>query len=198
MIRYIFIFFFSLFSVSSFADVVDAKYLVPMPDDIVLGDPEAKNVIIEYSSLSCPLCAHFHDVVLPVIDQKYLQTKKAKLIFRNFAIRASDLKAGAVMLCVPKKDQRMFLDVLFKTQRNWAIETSKHAETLEHLARLGGIDGGKARECLEDKKIEERIIAIREFAQKRISVGSAPTFIINGKKISSLIGLDTIEQELSF
>ena len=183
--------------ISAAAEQIDKTLLVPMRGDIVLGSEDAPSIIIEYSSFSCPLCARFHHHIFPEIDKQYLKTKKAKLIFRPFVMRPADLKASALFLCIPKEKHQTFLNVLFVTQKNWSFETSKQAETLEHLARLGGVDGAQIRKCLEDTKIEDLFIGIREKAQNKMSVNSAPTFFINGKKFVGTIGLEVFAQELS-
>lgn len=197
MIRIVFSILLFLFQSVAIAEQIDVNLLGPMEGDIVIGDPDSKNTIIEYSSLTCPSCAYFHANIFPEIDRKYLQTKKAKMIFRHFAIKQHDLKAGALSVCVPKKEQKIFLDVLFKTQRNWGFEVSDPSEALEYLARLGGLDGKTARKCLEDKSIEKAILNIRENAQNKMKINATPTFIINGKKFQGAIGIDIIEKELS-
>ncbi|MBP9791715.1 MAG: DsbA family protein [Rickettsiales bacterium] len=186
-----------LYTHFALAKKVDAIHLMPMADDIVIGDNDAPNVIIEYSSLSCPLCGYFHANVFPKIEEKYLKTKKVKFIFRNFPIKPVDLKAGAISLCVPEDKKEVFLKVLFRTQRNWSVETSSYSEILEVIAKLGRVDGDMIKKCLEDKGLEDRVIKIREYAQNNLKVNSTPTFIINGKKFNGVIDMVTIEQELS-
>ena len=186
-----------LYASASLATQRNVDYLAPMDSDIVMGEKNAPHTIIEYSSLSCPLCGYFHANIFPRIDERYLKAKNAKFIFRHFPIKSVDLKAGAVSLCVPGDKRGVFLDVLFKTQRNWSIEASNPSETLEALARLGGINGDVAKKCLEDKGLEERLIKSREYAQNYMHVNSTPTFIINGKKFDGVVGMDIIEKELS-
>jgi protein-disulfide isomerase len=186
-----------LYTHFALAEKVEAVHLVAMVDDIVIGDKDASNVIIEYSSLSCPLCGYFHTNVFPKIEAKYIKTKKVKFIFRNFPIKPADLKAGAISLCVPDDKKEVFLKVLFKTQRNWSVETSNYSEILEAITKLGGVEGAVVKKCLEDKNLEDRVIKIREYAQNNLKVNSTPTFIINGKKFNGVIDMVTIDQELS-
>ena len=37
-----------------------------------IGDPNAPVTIIEYASLTCPHCAHFHKDVLPLLKERYI------------------------------------------------------------------------------------------------------------------------------
>jgi protein-disulfide isomerase len=187
----------SLYTSIALAEQVDPIHYSIREDDIIIGDLNAPNTIIEYSSLSCPLCGYFHVNIFPKIEDKYLSTKKVKFIFRNFPMKPADLKAGAIALCVPYEKRALFLKILFKTQRNWSTETSNHSEVLEHIARLGGLDDSVVKKCLEDRALEERLIQEREYAQNNIKINSTPTFIINGKKFHGLIDMPIIDKELS-
>ena len=51
--------------------------------DVVLGDADAPITIIEYASLTCPHCAHFHESVMPVIEER-IELGEVKFIFREF------------------------------------------------------------------------------------------------------------------
>ena len=44
------------------------------PDDMVLGNPESKIVLVEYFSPTCPHCVHYHQKIFPEIRTKYLNT----------------------------------------------------------------------------------------------------------------------------
>src|SRR3546814_14744253 len=41
----------------------------------VEGDPKAKLTMLEYSSLTCPHCAPFHNGALPQIRETYTETR---------------------------------------------------------------------------------------------------------------------------
>ncbi|MEQ1613805.1 MAG: thioredoxin domain-containing protein [Hyphomicrobiaceae bacterium] len=79
------------------ADV--AADIVAMPGElpeIIIGKVDAKIAIIEYASMTCGHCASFHKNVLPALREKYLDTGKARLIFREFPL--DDLAVAASML----------------------------------------------------------------------------------------------------
>src|SRR5258706_11399400 len=86
----------------------------------VLGNPEAPITIIEYASLTCPHCAEFDKSVLPQIKQTYIDTGKAKLVYRDFPLDATALKASMIARCLPSDRYFAFIDALFKQQNNWA------------------------------------------------------------------------------
>ena len=75
-------------------------------DDIILGDINAPITIIEYASLSCIHCAKFHKNTLPKIVENYIDTGKAKMVFRHFPLkrRHPTFKSRhlTLYLCLPR------------------------------------------------------------------------------------------------
>src|SRR5262245_13310168 len=62
-----------------------AELMQPGPlGDEVLGTANAPVTIIEYASMTCPHCAHFHKTVYPDLKKKYIDTGKVRFIFREF------------------------------------------------------------------------------------------------------------------
>ena len=159
MIRLYFLIIYLLASGTSIA--ANSKYLYQVDGDTVLGSSDAIVTIIDYSSFSCPTCAHFHNDVLPELEERYINTGKAKLIFRNYPLRPVDLKAAVIPICAGKDKYYTFIKVLFKTQQNWAHESSHSIETLEHIARLGGMFGDELQKCFDDKSLEDEIVKTR-------------------------------------
>ena len=178
MIRLYFLIIYLLASGTSIA--ANSKYLYQVDGDTVLGSSDAIVTIIDYSSFSCPTCAHFHNDVLPELEERYINTGKAKLIFRNYPLRPVDLKAAVIPICAGKDKYYTFIKVLFKTQQNWAHESSHSIETLEHIARLGGMFGDELQKCFDDKSLEDEIVKTRYIAQNELGVNATPTLIING------------------
>lgn len=179
MVRFYF-FIISLF-VSTISLAHDRNLLYEVDTDVVLGNKNAPITIIDYSSFSCPGCASFHNNVLPELEAKYINTGKAKLIFRSYPIREIDLKAGAITFCGGKEMFYTFVKVLFKTQKNWNSESSHPTETLEHIAKLGGLSGEEIQKCFNDQTLEDKIVSSRYEAQNKVGINATPTFIINGK-----------------
>ena len=71
-----------------------AALLAVLPTDHVLGDPKAPVTIVEYASLTCSHCAHFHIQILPEIKKKWIDTGKVKLVYRDFPLDQVAVKAA--------------------------------------------------------------------------------------------------------
>ena len=57
--------------------------------DKVLGNADAPVTIVEYFSLGCPHCRNFHETILPKLKTEYIDTGKARLVFRTSRSTAS-------------------------------------------------------------------------------------------------------------
>ncbi len=154
----------------------------------VIGNADAPVTIVEYASMTCPHCASFHAVTLPTIKQKYIDTGKARLVFREFPF---DPRAEAGFMLARCSNDKYFamVDVLFQQQRNWAsVENAKDA--LLQIARLAGFSQESFEACLTDQKLLDDIRAVRQRGANDFKVEATPTFFINGDKYSGALSVD--------
>lgn len=155
------------------------------PEDHVLGKADAPITIIEYGSLTCPHCAEFERETLPKIKAAWIDTGKAKLVFRGFPLNGLDLRAQALVHCAPPDKYYPLIDTLYENQRAWALgDATKAMAGLANIGRLGGISEEQFKSCTTDQKILEGIQARGFAAGKDYEVDSTPTFFINGTKMS--------------
>jgi protein-disulfide isomerase len=148
--------------------------------ETAIGDAAAPVTIIEYSSLTCPHCAAFHNDVLPELKQRYIDTGKVRLVLRDFPLDESALKAAVIAHCAGPERQPQFVEVFFAQQQNWARARDPIA-ALKQLARLGGLGEAEIDACLADKDLESAVLQARLDGQQQFDIKSTPTFIIDGK-----------------
>ncbi len=130
------------------------------PEDHVLGKPDAPITIIEYASLTCPHCAEFDKDTLPKLKEAWIDTGKAKLVFRGFPLNSLDVRAQALARCAPPDKYFAFIDTLYQNQRSWALsDSAKALNSLENIGRLGGISPEQFKSCANDPKLLESIQA---------------------------------------
>jgi len=152
------------------------------PQDHVLGKADAPVTIIEYASLTCPHCAAFDRETLPKIKENWIDTGKAKLVFRDFPLDGWALRAAMVARCAPPERYFGFIDALFHGQDVWARAANPEA-ALGRLAKLGGISDEKFQSCMKDNQLADAVAASRLTAEKEYGVESTPTFFVNGTKL---------------
>jgi protein-disulfide isomerase len=165
-------------------------------DDRILGKSDAPITIVEYGSLTCPHCAAFDAEVLPKLKEKWLDSGKAKIVFRPFPRDEVDLHAASVALCVAPDRFYAFIDAMFAGQEQW-MAASDHKAALARIALLGGVNKTKFDSCWDDKAIQDKLLASRLVASQQLGVDSTPTFFINGKKFDGAPTADGFEAALT-
>jgi protein-disulfide isomerase len=167
----------------------------PRLQDMVIGKADAKVTIIEYASLTCPHCATFHAEVLPALKTEYLDTGKARLIYRDFPLDNLAFAGAILARCGGPEKYFTFLNVLFAQQRQWATASDPKA-ALTQIARLGGISAEQFDKCLADKALGDYILNARLEGNQKFNVNSTPTLIINGKTEAGVPSLDDLRKKL--
>ena len=66
------------------------KGVALVDDDPVLGDKNAPVTMIEFSDYECPFCKRHFDQTLPQLVEKYVDTGKVKIVFRDFPLSFHD------------------------------------------------------------------------------------------------------------
>jgi protein-disulfide isomerase len=150
------------------------------PQEQVLGKPNAPVTIIEYASLTCSHCAQFHNEVLPKLKERYIAPGKVRLIYRDFPLDQTALAAAALAHCAGPDRYFSMLEVLFKTQSNWARADDPIA-ALKQLGKLGGLTDQAMNACLADEQLTNGILQGRLAGENEYKIGSTPTFVIDGK-----------------
>ena len=167
--------------------------LPPMKEilsDRVLGNPDAPVTIIEYASMTCPHCAAFHTGPYPALKKEYIETGKVKFIYRDFPLDRLALAAAMMARCAPKERYNAVVDIIFRTQQNWA-KVADPAAALSQIGLLSGISQATYKACVSNKEIFDGVMKMRNDGDKEFKVKSTPTIIINGKTFD---GHATIER----
>jgi len=146
--------------------------------DRVLGDANAPVTMFDFSSLTCPHCADFHKETLPRLKEKYIDTGKLKLVFRDFPLDRNALHAAMLARCADPKRYYGFLDVLFKSQGTWG-RAADPLKALAQIGALGGVSQADFDACMANKELQDALLQRMLEAQKKYLVQSTPTFILN-------------------
>ena len=150
-------------------------------EDKVLGQAGAPVTIVEYASFTCPHCAQFHSEILPDLKKAYVDTGKARLVFRDFPLDRSAFAASVVARCATASRYFGIVDLLFREQPRWSGARDPMA-ALGRIAILAGISKKKLDACLKDEKIQKAVLQQRLTATQEFNITSTPTLIVNGAK----------------
>lgn len=175
------------------ADPISNADLMP---DRVLGKKDAPVTIIEYASLTCPHCAHFHNDVLPKIKSEYIDKGLVKLILRPFPFDAIALKGSVIAYCLDEAQYYPFIGAVYSSQEKWARSPDPEAE-LKKIARLAGLSEGKMTACLDAaNSTGPTILRGRAEGEKTYGVTSTPSFIIGSEKIEGARNFETFDNAI--
>lgn len=151
----------------------------------VIGNSEAPITIIEYASLTCPHCANFHANTLPQIKKEWIETGKAKMIYRDYPLDKYAASAAMIARCAPKDKYFIFLNAFYAQQKNWSSAPDP-IKVLTQLAGLGGMSKDDVDVCLANEALQDGILQMRLEGQMEYDINSTPSFVINGKKVTNL------------
>ena len=162
----------------------------PALGDRVLGKEDAPVTVVEYASMTCPHCAHFHEETYPELKKRYIDTGKVRFIFREYPL---DMLAAAASMLARCADQDKFfplIETLFQRQREWAVQNP--VPPLMAIAKQAGFTEQKFNECLSDQKLLDALEAERNRAATKFGVNSTPTIFVNGKMQRGGVSIDDL------
>jgi protein-disulfide isomerase len=161
------------------------------PGDHVLGDPKAPITLIEYASFTCPHCAHFAVTILPEIKQKWIDTGKVKLVYRDFPLDQTAVKAAQLAECAGNDKYFGVIDVIFSTQPKWATAADPIADLAKSL-RIAGLGDAEVKACLANDAVQNGVIADYRGGEA-LGVDSTPSLFINGEQYKGVRSVEELD-----
>jgi protein-disulfide isomerase len=165
-------------------NVTEEELMKPGPlPELAIGNPNAPVTIVEYASMTCSHCANFHNKVLPALKERYIDTGKVRLVFREFPLDERAALASMMARCAGSEKALPLVSMLFSKQDEWAMAKQDFLPKLFKFGQQVGFTKQSFDECRQNEKLIKDIIALRDRAHNSFGVNSTPTFFINGKKV---------------
>ena len=146
--------------------------------DRSIGKSDAPVTVIEYASLTCPHCAHFATTILPDVKTHLVDTGKIRVIFRDFPLDATAMKAAKMARCAPQEKYFDLIEVLFRNQETWA-HVADPEKAMMQLGALAGMSDEMMKKYIASKDLEDDILKSVGEAQDKFAVKATPTFVFN-------------------
>jgi protein-disulfide isomerase len=165
-------------SISSKSEGIVASVASTNAKWTLLGQDDAAITIIEYGDYQCPNCQRFATIIKPTIVENFINTGKAKLVFRDFVIYGNDSLNGAVAShCAGEQNRYWDMhDHLYRKQESinsgWL-----NIENLKSFASELALDMEQFDKCLDERKYLQIIMESVEEG-RAYGVRGTPTFII--------------------
>ncbi len=157
---------------------VAAAYVAP-----VRGDPNAPVTIVEYGDFQCPNCGAFARSTEPELIKRYVDTGKAKLVWKNFAWIGNESKIAAQAAACAGAQGKFweYHDYLYAHQRG-ENGGAFSAANLKSFASALGLDRATFDPCLDSGRFQS--VVDKDASEVRsLGLTGTPTFVINGTRL---------------
>jgi len=185
---------FSVYMGDSTEDILLTAQKLTYDGSPILGDPSASITILEWGDYQCTFCYRFHQSSLKIIEEQYVNTGKAKMVFKDFPLNGPDsILAAEASYCA--EDQGKYWQYHNELYTNWGGERTGWItrNSLNEFAITVKLDLDKFNTCLDENKYQQRVIELYEFG-KEIGIDATPSFLIfNDKKILKITGNQPID-----
>lgn len=155
------------------------------PGDHFLGDKNAKLTIVEFADFRCPFCEKFYQQSEKQLLNDYVNTGKAKLIFKHFAFLGQQSTwASEAAECAGEQGKFWeFHDWLYNNQAPESnLSYYSKPNLIKYAGKITGLNVQQFASCLNTDKYAEYIASDIAEGQKA-GVTGTPTIFINGQKI---------------
>lgn len=173
-------------------EVVEETFPPPSiaDNDVVIGDLNAPVSLIEFGDYQCPFCVEFFLKTEPVLRSQYIETGKAKMVFRNFSFLGPESDAAAAAAeCA--KDQKKFWeyhDALYTAEGKDGAENNGNLNRALFMKLAGDLklDTVAFGKCIDDGTYAAKVQTDTQSADQ-YGVRSTPTLFINEEKIEGAL-----------
>ncbi len=152
-------------------------------DRAILGSKDAKVMVIEYTSPTCPFCAAFHNETYPRFKSEFVDSGKVQFIVRPFTRNILD---AVVFMLADAAGEDMYHNVIetyFSSQHIWS-RSENPRDALLSVAMDLGFTEESFENALTNQELFAALEQVRDQALEEFKLTGTPTFYINGKMLS--------------
>src|SRR5687768_7756362 len=145
----------------------------------ILGNPDAPITILDFSDFQCLNCGRYVKNTEPIINETYIQTGKANLVYKYFPVVGFDSMNPALAgQC--SQEQGLFWQfhkLLFANQKSIDSGWVSKDNLKNFASQIIGLDLQKFSECLDGEHYKDHINKDLDMA-KKYQLRATPSFII--------------------
>jgi len=161
--------------------------ITPFLEEAVLGDPAAPVEIIEYASTTCGGCYQLHTTIMPELKTTYIDTGKAKLLYRVLPTSPAPVSAAgaAIARCAGKDKFHDVIADLYASQPD-ILSAAQSGDVQAELVKVGvrhGLSPDEVRTCVEDPTV--RAYTLKIASEAPAFVQGTPSLIVNGDYVEN-------------
>jgi protein-disulfide isomerase len=148
-----------------------------------LGKEDADITLIEFADYRCPFCHKFHEETLDKIVTNFINTGKAKYLFKDFVVNDRGEYKGSMQAAVASHcaaEQGKYWEYLKEIYNNFKPEPQQWINLnslIKFASNVQIIDIAKFKSCVESNKYQNQIEKSGSLA-KQLGITGTPSFVI--------------------
>jgi protein-disulfide isomerase len=148
-----------------------------------LGNKDANITVIEFADYRCPFCHKFHQETFDKLVTNFINTGKAKYLFKDFVVNdrgeyKGSMQAAVASHCAAEQDK--YWEYLKEIYKNFKPEPQQWV-TLDSLVQFANNvqiqDIEKFKSCVESNKYQNQIQESGSLA-KQLGITGTPSFVV--------------------
>jgi protein-disulfide isomerase len=171
----------------SVADIMQPGTLPEM----ALGRADAPVTIVQYASLTCPHCRHFHLETFPELKRTYIDTGKVRYVLREFPIGKQSGNATVALRCAKPGKYFDLYGRFMKEQASW-VSQEVRLDPIFAIAKQVGMTRAEFDACLQNQGMIDALKWVKERGRKLGIIGT-PNFFLAGKLIKTELTIADIK-----
>ncbi len=147
-------------------------------------------VIYVFTSPTCPHCSRYHQVVLPKLRSRFVDTGKAQIRIVDMPYDRLAIRAVQLGRCMDMPAYEAFMAAVHANQSEWRNARNPKAK-LKNYAALAGLSAVAQERCLATPKLVDRIKEQRDNLSDLYRVNAMPVTVLDkGREPLILKGTD--------
>jgi len=162
----------------------------PMPE-MSWGRSDAPVTIVQYASLTCRHCQHFHEVTFPELKRTYIDTGKVRYVLREFPIGRQSGTATIALRCAAPEKYLELYGKFMEQQNNW-VSQEVRLDPIFAVAQQVGMTRPEFDACRENQGMIENLKWVKDRGRKLGIVGT-PNYFVNDQLIKKELSMADIQ-----
>jgi protein-disulfide isomerase len=156
--------------------------------EMALGRKDAPLTIVQYASMTCPICRRFLAETFPTLKREYIDTGKVRFILRaEFPIGKQSGLATIALRCAPPEKYFVLYEKFMAQQPSW-VSQEVRPDPIFQVAAQVGMTRAQFDSCRENRGMIAAINGIKDRG-RTLGVIGTPNFFINGKLVKGFLGI---------
>lgn len=160
--------------------------------DRVLGRADAPVTVVEYASFVCPHCGHWQTTVLPEFKTRFIDTGKARLVFRDLPTNPQNFSTAAAMVGRCAAPGRFFdVAASFFAGQPALLAGGEGRVWFDAAIAQSGQTKEQMQACFADPA-KQAGLTTDVNAAIAAGVDGTPAFFVNGRRLAGDVGIEAM------